>query len=117
MPASNVGTGDEKCPCKEDCDCNLARTACCCNAGCDGPAGKCIKCGCTDKKATNYDPKAELDDCTCSNDCHHIAGHPGCSGSTSLDIKKIRTKRAGLEGYANLIGPDMLIIDELLMNY
>lgn len=114
MPSGNVGTGDKKCPCKPDCECNLATTACCCDAGCNGIAGKCPDCGCTDPKANNYDPKATWDDCSCNNQCHHIQGHPGCSGSSNFDIKKVKTKRAGLEGYANLIGPEMLIIDELL---
>lgn len=115
MATGNVGTGDELCPCKSDCDCNLATSACCCNKGCSGgPAGDCPVCGCTDSNATNYNPKANKDDCSCQNSCHHTTGHAGCSGSTSFDIKKVKTKRAGLEGYANLIGPEMLIIDELL---
>lgn len=115
MPSSNVGTGDQKCPCKDDCACNdLNQTACCCNAGTSGPSGKAVKCGCTDKDASNYDAKAELDDCSCLNECHHTPGHASCSGSPGFDIKKIKTRKAGLEGYANLIGPDMLIIDELL---
>lgn len=115
MPSGKVPTGDEKCPCKPDCDCNLAPTACCCDVGCKGgPAGNCPNCGCTDPQARNYDPKADTDDCTCQNKCHHTQGHAGCSGSSSFDIKKVKTKRAGLEGYANLIGPEMLIIDELL---
>lgn len=114
MPSSNVGTGDKKCPCKDDCECNLTKTACCCNANKSGEEGKTPVCGCTDTNASNYNPKADLDDCSCNNNCHHTTNHASCSGSPLFDIKKIKTRKAGLEGYANLIGPDMLIIDELL---
>lgn len=98
------------CPCKQDCACNAKSSYCCCDAGnTDNPI-----CGCTDPNARNYNPLANKDDCSCENGCHHWPNHPGCSGAGSIEVKKLATRKAGLEGYANLIGPSMIIIDNLL---
>lgn len=100
----------QNCPCLQDCSCNAKGSYCCCDAGNPGNP----KCGCTDPNANNYDPFADKDDCSCDNICHHYPGHPGCSGSGSINVMKSATRKAGLEGYANLIGPSMIIIDTLL---